>query len=118
SYLAWFEIGYSRQLLAVNDTLEFAAPDSLPNAPVRYQIGGTAHPTAVWLLDRTDPESPVRLVGGLVSGGAAPFIWTVEDSAGARYPRAPPRRESRSTPPRRARTRSRTSSIRRTGPTT
>jgi len=85
SYLAWFEIGYPRQLLAVNDTLQFAAPDSLPNAPVRYQIGGIADTTAVWLLDRTDPESPVRLVGGLVSGGAAPFIWTVEDSAGAGY---------------------------------
>ncbi|HET9940742.1 MAG TPA: C25 family cysteine peptidase [Candidatus Eisenbacteria bacterium] len=85
SYLAWFEIGYPRQLLAVNDTLQFAAPDSLPNAPVRYQITGISDTSAVWLLDRTDPESPVRLVGGFVSGGAAPFAWTVEDSAGDGY---------------------------------
>ncbi|HTK69066.1 MAG TPA: C25 family cysteine peptidase [Candidatus Eisenbacteria bacterium] len=85
SYLAWFEIGYQRQLLAVGDTLQFAAPDSLPAMPVRYQITGITDTSAVWLLDRTDPESPVRLVGGFVSGAVAPFAWTVEDSLGAGY---------------------------------
>ena len=85
SYLAWFEVEYPRQLVAINDTLQFAAPDSMPLAPVRYQITGVTDTSAVWLLDRTDPESPVRLVGGLVTGGAAPFTWTVEDSAGPGY---------------------------------
>ena len=40
---------------------------------IRYQITGVTDTSAVWLLDRTDPESPVRLVGGLVTGGAAPY---------------------------------------------
>jgi peptidase C25-like protein/flagellar hook capping protein FlgD len=85
SYLAWFEVGYPRQLIAVNDTLQFAAPDSVASTPIRYAITGVTDTSAVWLLDRTDPESPVRLVGGAWAGAAAPFTWTVEDSAGPGY---------------------------------
>ena len=85
SYLAWFEVGYARILDAVNDTLQFAAPDSTPATPIRYRITGVTDTTAAWLLDRADPENPVRLTGGVWTGAAAPFLWTVEDSVAPGY---------------------------------
>ncbi|MGH7682272.1 MAG: C25 family cysteine peptidase, partial [Candidatus Eiseniibacteriota bacterium] len=86
SYLAWFEITYPRRLTALNDTIQFVAPDST-SGPVQYTIGQVSDTTSAWLLDRTDPESPVRLSGAWT--GAAPnFRLTVEDSLGpSRRPR-------------------------------
>jgi hypothetical protein len=80
--LAWIEVSYPRALIASADTLQFAAPDSVAAGRFRYAIGGVSDTTAVRLLDRTDPESPVLLTGGVWSGAAAPFTLTVEDSAG------------------------------------
>jgi len=85
SYLAWFEISYSRGLVAANDTLQFAAPDSVPAGRVQYVLSAIGDTTAAWLLDRTDPESPVRLVNGAWSGAAPSFSVTVEDSVGPGY---------------------------------
>lgn len=84
-YLAWYEAVYPRRLAAVNDTLQFAAPDSVAAGRVRYAISGITDTTAAWLLDRSDPESPVRLAGGAWSGAVPPFTLTVEDSAGPGY---------------------------------
>lgn len=84
-YLAWFEVTYPRALAAINDTLAFAAPDSVAPGRYRYAIAGVSDTTAAWLLDRTDPETPVRLTGGVVSGAAPSFTLTVEDSAGGAY---------------------------------
>ncbi len=85
SYLAWLEISYPRRLAATNDTLQFAAPDSVGAARVQYAIEAVGDTATAWLLDRTDPESPVRLTGGVWSGTAPSFTLTVEDSAGAGY---------------------------------
>lgn len=85
SYLAWFEIGYQRALAAANDTLQFAAPDTMPAERVRYVLSTISDTTAAWLLDRTDPESPVRLVNGAWAGAAPSFSVTVEDSLGPGY---------------------------------
>jgi hypothetical protein len=82
SYLAWYEVSYRRLLAAVNDTLHFAGPDSTPPGVAHFAISGIADSANAWLLDRTDPESPVRLVGGTWTGAAAPFTLTVEDSVG------------------------------------
>jgi hypothetical protein len=82
SYLAWFEVAYPRRLEAVNDTLRFVAPDSVPSGRARYRITGITDTAAVWLLDHTDPDSTVILTGGSVGGAAAPFTLTVEDSVG------------------------------------
>ena len=79
SELAWFEVGYPRRLSAINDTLQFAA-DSTLGGPVAYVMDGITDTTAVWFLDRTDPENPIRYVNGAFSTGAAPFTLTVEDS--------------------------------------
>ena len=82
SYLAWYEVSYRRFLAAANDTLHFAAPDSTPPGVARFQISAIGDSANAWLLDRTDPESPVRLVAGAWTGAAAPFTLTVEDSVG------------------------------------
>ena len=82
SYLAWFELGYQRRLAADNDTLQFAAPDSIAPGRVRYAITSVGDSAAAWLLDRTDPESPVRLVNGAWSGAAPALAVTVEDEVG------------------------------------
>ncbi|HET9251347.1 MAG TPA: C25 family cysteine peptidase, partial [Candidatus Eisenbacteria bacterium] len=82
SYFAWFELGYQRRLRAENDTLQFAAPDSVPPGRVRYAITSVGDSAAAWLLDRTDPESPVRLVNGAWSGAAPSLSVTVEDEVG------------------------------------
>jgi len=79
SNLAWFEVSYPRRLVAINDTLQFAA-DSLVTGSVHYDIGGVADTTATWFLDRTDPENPIRYVNGTFSTGATPFTLVVEDS--------------------------------------
>ncbi len=79
SELAWFEVSYPRRLSAINDTLQFAV-DSLLSGSVHYVVDGIADTTAVWFLDRTDPESPVRYVNGTFSGPPAPFTLTVDDS--------------------------------------
>jgi hypothetical protein len=84
-YLAWIEASYPRLLTATNDTLQFAAPDSLVAGRLRYAIGGVSDSSAAWLLDRTDPESPVRLTGGAWSGATAPFSLAAEDSVGPGY---------------------------------
>ncbi|MGE5176662.1 MAG: C25 family cysteine peptidase [Hyphomicrobiales bacterium] len=84
-YLAWFEVTYPRALQASGDTLQFAAPDSTAAGRVRYALGAIGDTTAAWLLDRTDPERPVRLAGGSWTGTAAPFTLTVEDSVGPGY---------------------------------
>jgi len=86
SYLAWFEIGYQRALVAVNDTLQFAAPDSVPAGRVSYAVSGISDSTSAWLLDRTDPESPLRMASGVWSGTAPNFTLTVEDSVGSGEP--------------------------------
>src|SRR6185436_19041927 len=80
SYLAWYEVSYRRLLTAVNDTLHFAGPDSTPAGVVQFAISAIGDSANAWLLDRTDPESPVRLAGGAWSGAVAPFTLTVEDS--------------------------------------
>jgi hypothetical protein len=82
SYLAWFEVAYPRALAAVNDTLQFAAPDSATPGRVHYAIAAVADTGSAWLLDRTDPERPVRLAGGAWSGVAPAFTLTAEESAG------------------------------------
>ncbi len=96
-YLAWFEFSYPRVLAAVNDTIQFTAADST-SGRVQYAISAVGDSGAVWLLDRTDPETPVRLVGGAWAGSAPNFTLTAEDGAapggGIRYslvslPRAP-----------------------------
>jgi len=79
SELAWFEVTYPRRLSAINDTLQFAADSTLGGA-VHYVVDGVADTTAVWFLERSDPESPVRYVNGSFSGASAPFTLTVEDS--------------------------------------
>jgi hypothetical protein len=84
-YLAWIETSYPRLLTATTDTLQFTAPDSVAAGRHRYAIGGVTDTTAAWLLDRTDPESPVLLTSGSWGGVAAPFTLTVEDSAGPGY---------------------------------
>jgi len=84
-YLAWFEVSYPRALTASSDTIAFAAPDSVAAGRYRYAIAGVSDTTTAWLLDRTDPESPVRLAGGIWSGALPAFTLTVEDSAGAGY---------------------------------
>ena len=85
SYLAWLEISYARGLTASADTVHFAAPDSLSAGRVQYRIDAIGDSAAAWLLDRTDPESPTRLLGGTWSGAAPSFTLTVEDSAGPGY---------------------------------
>jgi Peptidase family C25/FlgD Ig-like domain len=82
SYFAWFEVGYQRRLAAANDTLQFAAPDSTVPGRIQYALTSIGDSAAAWLLDRTDPENPVRLVGGTWSGAAPAFALTVEDSVG------------------------------------
>jgi hypothetical protein len=84
-YLAWFEISYPRRLAASSDTLAFAAPDSIAPGRSRYAVTAISDTTSAWLLDRTDPENPVRLTGGTWSGTAPSFTLTVEDSAGGGY---------------------------------
>jgi hypothetical protein len=84
-YLAWFEVSYPRLLVASADTLAFAAPDSVTPGRYRYAISAVGDTASAWLLDRTDPESPVRLAGGSWSGAAPSFTLTVEDSAGGGY---------------------------------
>ena len=79
SELAWFEVTYPRHLRAINDTLQFAA-DSAVSGTVHYVVDGITDTTAVWFLDRTDPENPVRYANGSFSGVSAPFGLTVEDS--------------------------------------
>jgi hypothetical protein len=79
SELAWFEVTYPRRLSAINDTLLFES-DSVLTGPVHYVVDGITDTTAVWLLDRTDPENPVRYVNGSYSGTTAPFTLTAEDS--------------------------------------
>jgi hypothetical protein len=87
SYLAWFEVTYPRRLVAINDTLQFAAPDSFAG-PVHYVISQVGDSASAWLLDRTDPESPVRLASGAWTGSAPSFTLTVEDTVGpSRRPR-------------------------------
>ncbi len=86
SELAWFEVTYPRRLSAINDTLQFAA-DTVLTGPVHYVVDGISDTTAVWLLDRTDPESPIRCVNGSFSGAAAPFTLTAEDSVATGTPK-------------------------------
>jgi hypothetical protein len=81
-YLAWFEVTYPRRLQTSSDTLFFAAPDSVAAGRYQYAIGGVGDVATALLYDRTDPERPVRLTGGVWSGAAAPFTLTFEDSAG------------------------------------
>jgi hypothetical protein len=82
SYFAWLELAYRRRLQAENDTLQFTAPDSTAPGRVRYAITSVGDSAAAWLLDRTDPESPVRLVNGTWSGASPALALTVEDSVG------------------------------------
>lgn len=82
SYLAWFELGYPRRLAATNDSLQFTAPDSMVAGRVQYAITAVSDSAAAWLLDRTDPENPVRLIAGSWAGSAPNFGLTVEDSVG------------------------------------
>ncbi len=89
SELAWFEVTYPRRLFAINDTLQFAA-DSTASGPVHYVVGGVGDTTAVWFLERSDPETPVRYVNGTFAGITAPFTFTVEDTLAA----GPPKRYS------------------------
>jgi len=84
-YIAWFEIGYPRRLQATLDTLFFAAPDSVPAGRFHYAVNAVGDSAASRFYDRTDPERPVRLVGGAWSGAAGSFTLTVEDSAGPGY---------------------------------
>ncbi len=87
SYIAWFEVTYPRRLAATNDTLHFAAPDSVAGV-LHYTISAVTDTTTAWLLDRGDPENPVRLVSGTWAGSAPNFTLTVEDSVGpGRRPR-------------------------------
>jgi hypothetical protein len=86
SDLAWFEVTYPRRLRAINDTLQFAA-DSTVLGTVHYVVDGITDTTAVWFLDRTDPENPVRYVNGAFSGVSAPFGLTLEDSVASGSPR-------------------------------
>ncbi|HMI31528.1 MAG TPA: C25 family cysteine peptidase, partial [Candidatus Limnocylindrales bacterium] len=85
SDLAWFEVTYPRRLAAINDTLQFAA-DSIPAGPVHYVVDGITDTTAVWFLERSDPENPVRYVNGAVLGAAPPFTLTLEDTVGTGGP--------------------------------
>ncbi|HEY6573044.1 MAG TPA: C25 family cysteine peptidase, partial [Candidatus Eisenbacteria bacterium] len=84
-YIAWFEIGYPRRLQATLDTLFFAAPDSVSAGRFRYALSAIGDSAVSRLYDRTDPERPVRLVGGAWSGVPASFTLTIEDSAGPGY---------------------------------
>ena len=86
SELAWFEVTYPRRFRAINDTLQFAA-DSTVLGKVHYVVDGITDTTAVWFLDRTDPENPVRYVNGAFSGVSAPFGLTLEDSVASGSPR-------------------------------
>ena len=79
SELAWFEVSYPRRLSAINDTLQFAA-DTTFTGFVHYVIDGVTDTTAVWLLERSDPENPVRYGNVSFAGAAAPFTLTAEDS--------------------------------------
>jgi len=79
SELAWFEVTYPRRLSAIGDTLQFAS-DSVVTGPVHYVVDGITDTTAVWLLERSDPENPIRYVNGAFSGTSAPFTLTAEDS--------------------------------------
>ena len=81
SYFAWYEVSYPRSLAALNDTLQFAAPDSFAGT-LQYVISAVGDTTAAWLLDRTDPESPVRLTSGAWTGSAPNFTLTAEDNVG------------------------------------
>jgi hypothetical protein len=87
SELAWFEVTYPRRLSAIGDTLQFAS-DSILTGPVHYVVDGITDTTSVWLLERSDPENPVRYVNGAFSGTSAPFTLTAEDSVAP----APPKR--------------------------
>jgi hypothetical protein len=86
SELAWFEVTYPRRLSAIADTLQFAS-DSTVTGPVHYVVDGITDTTAVWLLERSDPENPIRYVNGTFSGTAAPFTLTAEDSVAAATPK-------------------------------
>jgi peptidase C25-like protein len=85
SDLAWFEVTYPRRLSAINDTLQFAA-DSIPAGPVHYVVDGITDTTAVWFLERSDPENPVRYLNGAVLGAVPPFTLTLEDTVGTGGP--------------------------------
>ncbi|HZI89335.1 MAG TPA: C25 family cysteine peptidase, partial [Candidatus Polarisedimenticolia bacterium] len=86
SELAWFEVSYPRRLSAINDTLQFAAPDTLLTGVVHYVVDGVTDTTGVWLLDRHDPENPVRYVNADFAGSASNFVMTAQDSIGAPEP--------------------------------
>ncbi len=86
SELAWFEISYPRRLSALNDTLQFAADSTFPGV-VHYVVDGVTDTTAVWLLDRTDPENPIRYGNVSFAGSAAPFTLTAEDSIAPTVPK-------------------------------
>jgi hypothetical protein len=76
TYYDWFEIDYRRAFTVTDDTLAFT--DDQP-APRGYALAGFTAPD-VMLLDVTDSLRPVRLTGGLASGGG-PFSFRFEDAA-------------------------------------
>jgi len=86
SELAWFEITYPKRLSAINDTLTFAS-DTTFTGPVHYVVDGITDTTSVWLLERGDPENPIRYVNGAFAGATAPFVLTAEDSLGPGAPK-------------------------------
>jgi hypothetical protein len=81
-YVAWFEVSYPRRIVAVTDTIYFAAPDSVSAGRYRYTIEAVSDTSVARLFDRTDPARPVRLTGGAWGGTTTPFTLTVDDSAG------------------------------------
>jgi len=84
-YIAWLEVAYPRRLVSSLDTLYFSAPDSVSAGRYQYSISAIGDSAASRLFDRTDPERPVRLVGGAWTGAPGSFTLTVEDSAGPGY---------------------------------
>jgi hypothetical protein len=86
--ITWFDVAYSRFLLASNDTLLFTARDSLAAGSYRYAISGIGDSAGVALYDRTDPEGLVRLTGGTWSGTPGAFTLTAEVAVAAGEPLA------------------------------
>ncbi len=69
--LAWIELSYGRQLVAVNDTLSFFAEGETGPTAFAVEMSTEEEP---FVVDVTDPAAPVRILPASSLAGETPFI--------------------------------------------